>query len=64
MTATVITYRTRSAIREIGKVLGMAPEADLIVNFRIQTSSISKGRNKEIGTVEVFAYGTAIRYCR
>ncbi len=27
MTATVITYRTRSAIREIGKVLGMAPEA-------------------------------------
>jgi len=27
MTATVITYRTRSAIREIGKVLGMDPEA-------------------------------------
>ena len=27
MTATVITYRTRSAIREIGKALGMAPEA-------------------------------------
>jgi error-prone DNA polymerase len=27
MTATVITYRARSAVREMGKVLGMAPEA-------------------------------------
>jgi error-prone DNA polymerase len=27
MTATVITYRTRSALREMGKVLGLAPEA-------------------------------------
>ena len=26
MTATVITYRTRSAFREMGKVLGMAEE--------------------------------------
>jgi error-prone DNA polymerase len=27
MTATVITYRTRSAVREMGKVLGLAPQA-------------------------------------
>lgn len=39
------------------------PHADLIVNMRIETSSISKGRRKRsIGAVEVFAYGTMIRY--
>jgi uncharacterized protein YbjQ (UPF0145 family) len=37
-------------------------DADLIVNFRIKTSSISKGRRGRIGSVEVYAYGTAIRY--
>lgn len=42
----------------------MSPDADLIVNFRIRTSSISKGRKKQVGTVEVFAYGTAIRYSK
>ena len=37
--------------------------ADLIVNLRIETSSISKGRKKNSpGTVEVFAYGTALWY--
>jgi len=36
-------------------------DADLIVNLRIETSSISKGKRKRsIGSVEVFAYGTAI----
>ncbi len=39
-------------------------DADLIVNFRIKTSSISKGRKKKIGSIEVFAYGTAIRYSK
>jgi uncharacterized protein YbjQ (UPF0145 family) len=39
------------------------PDADLIVNLRIETSSISKGRRKRgIGTVEVIAYGTALWY--
>ena len=38
------------------------PDADLIVNTRIETSSISKGSRKTIGSVEVFAYGTAIYY--
>jgi len=40
------------------------PDADLIVNLRITTSSISKGRKNKIGSVEVFAYGTAIQYSK
>lgn len=39
-------------------------DADLVVNFRIKTSSISKGRKRKIGSVEMFAYGTAIRYAK
>jgi uncharacterized protein YbjQ (UPF0145 family) len=39
-----------------------ARTADVIVNLRIETSSISKGnRQKNVGTVEALAYGTAIR---
>lgn len=37
--------------------------ADMVINLRIETSSISKGRRKRgIGTVEVIAYGTALWY--
>ncbi|MBT8360921.1 MAG: YbjQ family protein [Deltaproteobacteria bacterium] len=36
------------------------PQADQIVNLRIETSSISKGDNKQIGSVEILAYGTAV----
>jgi len=38
------------------------PDADLIVNFRIETSSVSMGARKSLGSVEVVAYGTAIWY--
>lgn len=39
-----------------------ARSADLIVNMRIETSSISKGqKQKSVGTIEAFAYGTALR---
>lgn len=38
------------------------PDADLIVNVRIETSSVSQGGNKQLGSVEVLAYGTAIRF--
>jgi uncharacterized protein YbjQ (UPF0145 family) len=34
--------------------------AILVTNIRIETSSISKGRRKAIGSIEVLAYGTAI----
>jgi uncharacterized protein YbjQ (UPF0145 family) len=38
-----------------------APDADVVVNLRIETASISKGkRQKSIGTVEALAYGTAL----
>jgi len=42
------------------------PQADLIVNFRIETSSISKGsssrRKNALGSAEVYAYGTAVKF--
>ena len=40
------------------------PEADLVINLRLETSSITKGRGKQIGSVEVLAYGTAIYFCK
>lgn len=38
------------------------PHADLIVNLRIETSSVSQGGKKQLGSIEVVAYGTAIRF--
>jgi uncharacterized protein YbjQ (UPF0145 family) len=38
------------------------PEADQVINLRLETSSISKGSGKQIGTVEVLAYGTAVYF--
>ncbi len=35
-------------------------DAQQIINLRIETSSIHKGRKNQIGSVEVLAYGTAI----
>jgi uncharacterized protein YbjQ (UPF0145 family) len=37
-----------------------ALHADIILNVKLETSSISKGRNNSIGSVEVLAYGTAL----
>ena len=34
--------------------------ADLIINLRIETSSISQGGQKQLGSVEVLAFGTAV----
>lgn len=39
------------------------PEADQIINLRLETSSIYKGGKNAIGSVEILAYGTAI-YCK
>lgn len=36
------------------------PEADQVINLRIETASISKGKKKQVGAVEVLAYGTAV----
>lgn len=39
------------------------PEADAILNLRLQTSTISMTqRDRGMGAIEVIAYGTAIRY--
>ena len=38
------------------------PHADAYVNCRMETSSISKGRKKAVGTVEILASSTAIKY--
>lgn len=38
-------------------------DAELIVNLRVETSSISKGgKRRRLGAVELFAYGTALWY--
>lgn len=39
-----------------------AKGADIILNMRLETSSISKGKKQAVGTVEALAYGTAITY--
>jgi uncharacterized protein YbjQ (UPF0145 family) len=41
-----------------------SPHADLYSNCRLETSRISSGQGKNIGTVEVMAYATAITYGR
>ena len=38
------------------------PDADMIINFRMETSSISKGGRNALGSTEVLAYGTAIKF--
>jgi uncharacterized protein YbjQ (UPF0145 family) len=40
------------------------PEADQVINLRLETSSITKGKGKQIGSVEVLAYGTAVYFCK
>jgi len=39
-----------------------APDADVFLNCRLETASISKGEGKAIGCVEVIAYATAVKY--
>jgi uncharacterized protein YbjQ (UPF0145 family) len=36
------------------------PKADYFVNCRLETAALSNGQGKQVGTVEVLAYGTAI----
>jgi len=40
------------------------PDADQIINLRLETSSITKGKKNQIGSVEVLAYGTAVYFCK
>jgi uncharacterized protein YbjQ (UPF0145 family) len=36
------------------------PDADMFINCRIETSSISKGQKKSVSAVEVMAFSTAV----
>ena len=38
------------------------PNADLYLNFRLQTAAISQGRRNKIGSIEFVAYSTAITF--
>ena len=42
------------------------PDADIILNMRIETSVIGRSANKKnsLGSIEVMAYGTAIKYVK
>ncbi len=38
------------------------PEADVFLNFRMETATLFSGRGKNPGSVEIVAYATAIRF--
>ena len=40
------------------------PDADQIINLRLETSSITKGKGNQVGSVEILAYGTAVYFCK
>lgn len=51
------TLLDRARREALLRLKAMAQGADLILNLRLETSSIT-----QVGTIEVFAYGTAIYY--
>jgi len=56
------TLLDRARREAILRMKESCPKADEIINLRIETSSISKGQQSSIGSVEILAYGTAIYY--
>lgn len=63
----VTSYETlldRARREAILRMKEAATGADIILNLRIETSSISKGAKQKIGSVETLAYGTAITYSK
>lgn len=63
----VKSYETlvdRARREAILRMKAEAKGADIILNMRLETASISKGARKTIGSVEVLAYGTAVTYKR
>lgn len=59
--ATLIERARREALQRMKE---SAPNADLFLNVRFGTVTISQNAQNSLGTVEVFAYGTAIRFVR
>ena len=54
---TLVDRARREAILRLKE---SCPDATQIVNLRLETSSIYKGKGNQIGSVEVLAYATAI----
>ena len=54
----------RARRESILRMKANARGADMILNVRVETSSISKGTAKKgsIGSIEVLAYGTAVKF--
>ncbi len=57
--ATVLDRGRREALLRMKE---STPGADLFLNTRIETSTISNGRAKAVGTAEIVAYSTAITF--
>ena len=57
---TLLDRARREAILRM-KESASAYKAQMIFNVKLETSSISKGPRNAIGSVEVLAYGTAIK---
>ena len=56
---TLVERARREAVLRM-KDAARSQNARVVVNLRIETSSISKGAKGQIGAVEVYAYGTAL----
>jgi len=54
------TLVDRARREAILRLKATCPDATQIINLRLETSSIYKGKGNQIGSVEVFAYATAI----
>ena len=54
---TLVDRARREAILRLKE---SCPDASQIINLRIETSSIYKGNGKQVGSVEVLAYATAL----
>jgi uncharacterized protein YbjQ (UPF0145 family) len=63
----VVSYETlidRGRREAILRMKEQMPDADIIVNTRIETAVIGASANQKnnVGSIEVLAYGTAVRY--
>lgn len=56
--ASVIDRGRREAILRMKEA---CPDADMFLNCRLETSTVSNGKGNAVGCAEVLAYGTAVR---
>ncbi len=56
---TLIDRARREAVL---RLKASCPDASQIINLRVETSSITKGRKNQVGSIEVLTYATALFY--